>query len=97
MDNTFSDILKEFLINNNLTQTAFAKTVGIKQSQVSEGVATGDCIRTRQNAAISALFVKFSLEVRQVRLRSPLPKIIKNIGVLVVDKARPSSNAITCG
>lgn len=36
MDNTFSDILKEFLINNNLTQTAFAKTVGIKQSQVSE-------------------------------------------------------------
>lgn len=36
MDNTFSDILKEFLINNNLTQTAFAKIVGIKQSQVSE-------------------------------------------------------------
>ena len=36
MDNTFSDILKEFLINNNLTQTAFAKTVGVKQSQVSE-------------------------------------------------------------
>ena len=36
MDYTFSDILKEFLIDNNLTQTAFAKTVGIKQSQVSE-------------------------------------------------------------
>ena len=50
-------------------------------------VATGDCVRTRQNAAIFSLFVKFSLEVRQVRLRSPLPKIIKNIGVLVVDKS----------
>ena len=36
MDYTFSDILKEFLINNNLTQTAFAKAVGVKQSQVSE-------------------------------------------------------------
>ncbi len=36
MDYTFSDILKEFLVINNLTQTAFAKTVGIKQSQVSE-------------------------------------------------------------
>ena len=32
-------------------------------------------------------FVKFSLEVRQVRLRSPLPKIIENIGVLVADKS----------
>ena len=41
-------------------------------------LATGDCVRTRQNAAISVLFVKFSLEVRQVRLRSPLLKIIKN-------------------
>ena len=36
-----------------------------------------------QNAAISALFVKFSLEVRQVRLRESLPKIIGNIGILV--------------
>ena len=36
MDYTLSDILKEFLFDNNLTQTAFAKTVGIKQSQVSE-------------------------------------------------------------
>ncbi len=36
MDYTFSDILKEFLINNNLTQTAFAKAAGVKQSQVSE-------------------------------------------------------------
>ena len=39
-------------------------------------LATGDCVRTRQNAAIFAPFVKFSLEVRIVRLRSPLPKII---------------------
>lgn len=36
MDYTFSDILKEFLIINNFSQTAFAKAVGIKQSQVSE-------------------------------------------------------------
>ena len=36
MDYTFSDILKEFLIINNLSQTDFAKAVGIKQSQVSE-------------------------------------------------------------
>ena len=46
-------------------------------------LATGDCVRTRQNADIYAPFVKFSLEVRIVRLRSPLPKIIENIGVLV--------------
>ena len=32
-------------------------------------------------------FVKFSLEVRIVRLRSPLPKIIGNIGVLVAGKS----------
>ena len=50
-------------------------------------LATGDCVRTRQNAAISVLFVKFSLEVRIVRLRSPSPKIIENIGVLVADKS----------
>lgn len=36
MDLSFDEILKEFLINNNLTQTAFANAVGIKQSQVSE-------------------------------------------------------------
>lgn len=36
MNNGFSDILKEFLENNDLTQTEFAKIVGIKQSQVSE-------------------------------------------------------------
>ncbi len=32
----FSNILKDFLIENNLTQVAFAKKVGIKQSQVCE-------------------------------------------------------------
>lgn len=36
MENNFIEILKDFLIDNNLTQTAFAKKVGIKQSQVSE-------------------------------------------------------------
>ncbi len=32
----FAEILEEFLLLNNLTQTAFAKRIGIKQSQVSE-------------------------------------------------------------
>ena len=50
-------------------------------------LATGDCVQTRQNAAISVLFVKFSLEARMVRLRSPSPKFIENIGVLVVGKS----------
>ena len=36
MENSFRDILKEFLIDKGLTQTEFAKIVGIKQSQVSE-------------------------------------------------------------
>lgn len=36
MDYNFKDILKDFLIEQNLTQTAFANHVGIKQSQVSE-------------------------------------------------------------
>lgn len=37
MENTqFSEILKDILIEYNLTQVAFAKLVGIKQSQVSE-------------------------------------------------------------
>ena len=36
MEDTFSDILREFLDLNKLTQTAFAQKVGIKQSQVSE-------------------------------------------------------------
>lgn len=36
MENEFKDILAEFLLENNLTQTAFAQKLGIKQSQVSE-------------------------------------------------------------
>ncbi len=36
MGNSFSDILKDFLIEKNLTQVAFAKIIRIKQSQVSE-------------------------------------------------------------
>ena len=28
--------MKDFLIENNLTQVAFAKAIGVKQSQVSE-------------------------------------------------------------
>ncbi len=36
MEYCFKDILKDFLIEQNLTQSAFAKQVGIKQSQVSE-------------------------------------------------------------
>ena len=32
----FKDILKNFLKENDLTQTKFASIVGIKQSQVSE-------------------------------------------------------------
>ena len=38
MENTFSEILKDFLVENNLTQIAFAKIVGVKQSQVSEWI-----------------------------------------------------------
>jgi hypothetical protein len=40
-----------------------------------------------QNAAIFALFGKSSFEVRPVRLHSSLPKIIKNIDVLVACKS----------
>lgn len=36
MENNFSEILKEFLTENNLTQVGFAKMIGVKQSQVSE-------------------------------------------------------------
>ncbi len=36
MENNFSEILKDFLEENNLTQVAFAKKIGVKQSQVSE-------------------------------------------------------------
>ena len=36
MENNFSKILKDFLMENNLTQVAFAQIIGVKQSQVSE-------------------------------------------------------------
>ena len=36
METNFSDILKDFLLENNLTQAAFARMIGVKQSQVSE-------------------------------------------------------------
>ena len=36
MENNFSNILKEFLTERNLTQVAFANIIGVKQSQVSE-------------------------------------------------------------
>ncbi|MBE5737042.1 MAG: helix-turn-helix transcriptional regulator [Clostridiales bacterium] len=32
----FKEILKDFLEEKNLTQVAFAKKIGVKQSQVSE-------------------------------------------------------------
>lgn len=32
----FKDILEDFLIQQKMTQTAFAHVVGVKQSQVSE-------------------------------------------------------------
>lgn len=35
-ENKFSEILKEFLELKNITQTAFAKAIDVKQSQVSE-------------------------------------------------------------
>ena len=36
MEMNFSEILKDFLAENNLTQAAFASIIGVKQSQVSE-------------------------------------------------------------
>ena len=36
MSNNFSEILRDFLDEHNLTQVAFAKAIGVKQSQVSE-------------------------------------------------------------
>ena len=36
MENEFSEILRDFLCDNNLTQVDFAKAIGVKQSQVSE-------------------------------------------------------------
>ena len=36
MDRDFREILKDFLLEKNLTQVSFAKAIGVKQSQVSE-------------------------------------------------------------
>jgi transcriptional regulator with XRE-family HTH domain len=36
MENSFAEILKDFLTENNLTQVGFAELIGVKQSQVSE-------------------------------------------------------------
>ncbi len=36
MEMKFEEILKDFLSENNLTQTEFAKRINVKQSQVSE-------------------------------------------------------------
>lgn len=36
MEPSFDEILKEFLLINNLTQTSFASAIGVRQSQVSE-------------------------------------------------------------
>lgn len=36
MEVNFSEILKDFMAENDLTQTAFASAIGVKQSQVSE-------------------------------------------------------------
>ena len=36
MEIDFCEILKDFLIEKNLTQVAFAKAIGVKQSQVGE-------------------------------------------------------------
>ena len=36
MNVEFKVILQEFLLEQNLTQSAFAKAIGVKQSQVSE-------------------------------------------------------------
>lgn len=36
MANGFDEILREFLLLNNLTQTQFAEKIDVKQSQVSE-------------------------------------------------------------
>ena len=36
MEYEFKEILAEFLLMKNMTQTAFAKAIDVKQSQVSE-------------------------------------------------------------
>ena len=36
MERGFIDILKEFLVENNLSQAEFARKIGVKPAQVSE-------------------------------------------------------------
>ncbi len=36
MGTSFDEILREFLTDNDMTQTKFAADIGVKQSQVSE-------------------------------------------------------------
>ena len=36
MEQNFTEILRDFLAENGITQTEFAKKIGVKQSQVSE-------------------------------------------------------------
>lgn len=36
MEQSFTEILRDFLSENGITQTEFAKKIGVKQSQVSE-------------------------------------------------------------
>lgn len=36
MEQAFKDILKEFLQENQISQTEFARKIGVKQGQVSE-------------------------------------------------------------
>ena len=36
METEFSQILKEFLVENNMSQSAFANKIGVKPSQISE-------------------------------------------------------------
>ena len=87
---TVNDAVAKRVVNllaeKNMTLYRLEQNSGIQHGHM-QWIATGDCVRTRQNTTIFALFVKLSLEVRSVRRRSTLPKIIKNIGVLVVCKS----------
>ena len=41
MEITFSEILREFLVDKNLSQVSFAKAIDVKQSQVREAKGEG--------------------------------------------------------
>lgn len=36
MNKSFSEVLREFLRDNHMTQIAFARAIGVKPSQISE-------------------------------------------------------------